>query len=195
MKQRSSAENVIAVFRAAHADEVGHGRAWHDAARFAARVVSVLGRCSIEQAAGVLAALSPLNRWENNVADAISVARDAGARVRCTAPNRWKAIRILAGEPAKRVLRGRKVISFWRQIVDPDHAGSLAIDRHLWRAAIGQWVDKQDAAPENGTAYDLAELAFLRAAWILGESPLVVASTCWLVMRRGSRDQRGLPWS
>lgn len=191
---RPSHLHVLRVWGAATPEELATSRAWYDSARFAARVVAVVGRVPIEHAAGVLAALSPLNRWEDNVADAVAVARDAQAPVRSTAPNRWKAIRILAGEPPAKVLSGRKVIAFWRAILDPDHAGSIAIDRHLWRAVTGRYLEKQLAAPPNGVAYDLAEGAILKAAWVLGERPLVVASALWLVMRRGDRHQGRIEW-
>ena len=157
-----------------------------------ARVLGVVGKIEVSQAAGVLAALSPMNDWISNVNDAFSLARNRESVVRTTRINREKALRILDGEKADVVLRGRKVRSFWAGISDPYSSTLVAVDRHLYRAAVGEGMRARDAAPSR-KEYDEIEESFGFVGREVGESVVGVASTIWIVMRRVSNPvQQGL---
>ena len=67
--------NILAVFALATAGELQEGLDWyHRANRVAAEIASAHG-ISLETAAGVIADLSPNNRWERNIVDAENIIR------------------------------------------------------------------------------------------------------------------------
>lgn len=184
------AENVWRVYQGATPEEVRDGGTWYARAHHVARMLAAVARRDLRAAAGVLAALSPLNRWEDNVDDAFRLARDPTAKVRTTNPNRDKAVAILAGRPPEAVLSGDKILSFWRGIVDPLGAGHVAVDRHLHAAAVGE--RRRYPMPRTPAEYKLFVRWYQDVADATGRPVTAVASTVWLVMRRGGP---GLPLS
>jgi hypothetical protein len=90
-------ENVLRAYAASLPLERLHGSLWLRQARSVARSLSVVARTTLDSAAGILSALSPLNRWEDNVSDAFRLSRNPESTVRTTHVNKWKALEILAG--------------------------------------------------------------------------------------------------
>lgn len=194
--ESSFLENILAQYHSALPHEVEDFSLWYRQARFISRVISVISGISIENSAGVVATLSPMNRWEDNVSDAIGLARDVTAKVRTTEPNKKKAIRILSGESADSVLSGEKVRAFW-SIIAGHEVERVAVDRHLYRAAMGSsWISTRDSAPRDLREYREIEQAFVAAAERVGVSVSCLSSVVWAVMRRSSNQgQRGLPFT
>ena len=127
-------------------DEVSEGLGWYHQAHEHAREIADTYGTTTAQAAGVIAALSPQTGWGLN----IRLAHDAADHARHgrtdligghTEDACAKASRILQGHDPDDVLGGRKVRSFYANILRPDRPGHVTIDRH----ALSLLADDRDA--------------------------------------------------
>jgi len=91
---------------------------------------------SVPQVASVVAVLSPMCSWSQNLRWAHSLLHNNNAPCLGLQANHDKALRILAGEPIHTVLKGEKVKSFYACILRP-HCSSVVIDRHMLK--IVKW--------------------------------------------------------
>lgn len=144
-------------------------------------------------AAGIVAALSPLNSWEAQLKfTPPSIARglellSKGQRAHegIQGPgffsNRDKAARILAGEDPLSVLGGDKVRSFYRNLTGDSAA--VTIDRHA--IAISGWTGKgvSSAGVPTSRAYSRIATAFKFAGENVGLLPCQVQALTWCYWR------------
>ena len=144
-----SHKNILAVYQLASAAEVVEGRSWY--ARACSVAIHLANRYGVShmQATGVIAALSPRNRWERNVLDAenlIQAYTRGGAEVAslvrvCTFnSNKAKAIRFLAEVPctdadALAILSGPKLKEFYSCISGIRNV--VCIDGHAYSTWTG----------------------------------------------------------
>ena len=139
--------NILAVFALATAGELQEGREWyHRANRVSAEIASAHG-ISLETAAGVIAALSPNNRWERNIVDAENIIRaysiggaDEAQNVKvCTyGKMKDKAITICTMPHHlhhEDILNGRKITAFYLCIIGCKD--SCCIDGHAYSIWFG----------------------------------------------------------
>ena len=70
-----TADNIAAVFALSTAAERQVHATWYDDARGAALAIASATGLNLEHVVGVIAALSPNNRWERNLVDAENVCR------------------------------------------------------------------------------------------------------------------------
>ena len=137
--------NILAVFFSASAAEVIEGEEWYSRANLICRQLAHQYDCQLEHAAGVIAALSPNNRWERNVADAqrlFAVYENSDLNINdvrvCTFnKNKEKAIRILEGEHPLDVLSGNKVRAFYGCIAGYN---DVCVDGHAYAIWAGQHI-------------------------------------------------------
>ena len=61
--------NILKVYRRATSEDVANGLEWYDRAKRYASIISNLSGVNLNTVVGVMAALSPNNRWERNVKD------------------------------------------------------------------------------------------------------------------------------
>ena len=182
-------------FKCATPEEILRGSLWYRQAHSMARLLSAVSGLDVVGASALLAVLSPMNRWEDNVNDAFTIARDRHATVRTSGVNRYKAIRILEGEDPALVVGGRKVTAFWRSVADPLNSQEIPIDRHLYRVVLGVDVHFRIAAPSRGKEYEHCLDAYRAAAASIGIPITELASTVWLVSRRRrEKGQLMLEW-
>jgi len=134
-----------------------------------------------------------MNTWDTNVANIFDVLRDfSAASVNTTDINLHKALRIALGEDPENVLRGRKVLSFYRCIANPtEHDLPPAIDRHLINLALGVFPGKneQSALSNDDTLYSRIESVYMDLGRREGAGNLL-ASVAWFVQRRLSRSHQ-----
>lgn len=181
---RTNVDNIKAVFQLATLTEQQDGVSWYPAARAIATNLAKRYSIPAAQAVGVIAALSPRNRWERNVqdADALIAAYVAGGPEQamltkvCTfGANKAKAVRILeAGvltdADVLAILSGPKLREFYSCIRG---LSDICIDGHafcIWAAnrtglkdvpAIGVKLRREIKA-DYATAAD--ELGYTAAA-------------------------------
>lgn len=168
--------------------EIREGMEFYHGAHGLCRAFARIGtyRTSVRQAAGIYAALSPMNGWEQNVGNMLDVLRDGDyAQVNTSEPNRIKAVRIALGADPLEVLRGRKVRAFFAAIADPENLTPIPVDRHLICLALGEKLGKNELSRAAGNARLYAEVE--RAYAQLGEREGIgnrLASIAWFVQRR-----------
>jgi hypothetical protein len=147
---RALTKNISAMLQLASVADIEEGVDWYDrAGRLGKRFAETYG-CTIEQSVGVIAALSPNNKWARNCQDAEScikawsLGRDVMGVVCCTYPvMQDKAKRILdlsnpSREDVAAILNGRKVSAFALSILG--EASAVCVDGHAFAIWLGERV-------------------------------------------------------
>lgn len=200
---RAQTRHIAAVLSVATQADLAAGVDWYQRASVLAERLSSAYGCSITQAAGVIAALSPNNRWTRNCVDAESLiaAWSHGVdpftvKVATFNPNKRKAVKCLhAIEPSITDLAeilhgkaGRKVRSFFLCITG-DH-DSVCVDGHAYAIWAGKRVPTTKTPSIGLRAYQTIShayrLASRRSADLCGESltPAQVQAVTWVTYRR-----------
>lgn len=177
---------IVDVWRQATVSELVEGMDWYrDAHALAVR----LDPADPSQAAGVIAALSPMMAWGQNVNLAIRAYADGKASGALSA-SVAKADRILSGERAADVLGGDKVRAFWGVIADPT-SNAVVVDRHAFDIAVGRVTNNESrGALGRKGVYVAFSNAYVRAARVIARetgmdvSPSQVQAVTWTVWRR-----------
>ncbi len=144
-------KNIQAMLDLASAADVVEGKAWYQNAHSAAIELSDRYDINCTAAAGVIAALSPRNKWTRNLIDAenlinvfCTAGADACADVKvCTFnKNKAKAIAILQENvislnAIESILSGPKLKEFFRCIVGQD---DVCIDGHAYSIWFGDRI-------------------------------------------------------
>lgn len=141
---------IQAVFNLASVSDVVEGQDWYETARDAAVKLSERYGVDVTTACGVIAALSPRNKWTRNLIDAenlINVYVSSGAEACdsikvCTfGSNKSKALRILASDPTldmvESILSGPKLKEFFRCIIGQE---DVCIDGHAYSIWFGDRI-------------------------------------------------------
>lgn len=164
-------ENIIAMRRKAKPEDVAQGIAWYAKAYEECRVMAVKHNIPIHIVIGVVAALSPNNRWEINLAnaDALITAFINGGNadeVSCSTYHamKHKAWSILEAMPnpddTKTILNGRKIVCFYENIMGED---TCTIDGHARNIAY----DERHNLTDTKTNIGVKEYAMLQEAYRL----------------------------
>lgn len=179
---RPSVANVVRVWHAASEDDRLAGRLWYSEAHDIAR------ECPRGPAhgAGMLAALSPMTLWDDNVAMYRDLLDGRKPRYQ-SAVNVAKARACLAGEHWSDVIgpRGRKTRAFAALIEDPDDAYAVCIDRHAFDIAVGRVTSdaERDLLLGRVGTYERFARVYRAAARILGVTPSTVQAATWVAWR------------
>lgn len=183
-RRQAYRDSLRAVLRNARPADWGDGAEWYRVARDGVRRVSRMTGLPTETVAGVVAALSPRNRWERNTADAAAllVAHLLGGDVppiTTTRANVRAALRIASGEDWRAVLKGPKVRAFADALAGDDDAA--VVDVWMARAMTGgRREEPRSAADYEDMAAALRYVARRDCAWPVAW----VQATAWLVARR-----------
>jgi hypothetical protein len=197
---RANTRHIAAMLQLASQADLAAGIEWYARAeRLGHRLASQYG-CTFEQAVGVIAALSPNNRWLRNCQDAEAMiqawavgADPATVRVCTYNANRAKACAILAmAEPTQddiaAILNGRKVSAFFLSITGrPD---AVCVDGHAYAIWLGQRVPTTKTPSLGVKLYAEIARAYVlvakRSAALCGEqlSPAQVQAVTWVTYRR-----------
>ncbi len=148
--KRALTKNVSAMLQLASIADINDGIEWYArAGRLGERLADEYG-CTIEQSVGVIAALSPNNKWKRNCQDAEScikawsLGREVMDIVCCTYPAmKDKAKRILglkapSREDVAAILNGRKISAFALSILG--EASAVCVDGHAFAIWLGERV-------------------------------------------------------
>ncbi len=181
--------NITRVFREADADLIAEAIAWYSDARLIADALAAKHALPVHVVAGVLAALSPLNSWGNNVNLAARMLASGGTLDRgYLSANLAKARRIIA-EGTIDALGGLKVNNFYLSIITGG-ADGITIDRHAYCLAHNDRSVTNDIPKLSRKRYDEIADKYRRASVILSReygmplSPAVVQAVTWVVWRR-----------
>lgn len=186
-------ENIIQVFRSA--DEIQHadGMGWYQRAHDCAVALGEKHDITTRQAAGVIAALSPMLRWELNVTYADRFIGTGYAP--CLGLGRRKSTMILGGADPGKVLMpskrsGQKVNAFFHCIMDPT-CDDVCIDRHAYDVALGMTHDDAGRkALSRVGVYDSIRDTYREAASEVGIVPSQLQAVTWVAWREGKTYSR-----
>ena len=181
-EHRAMVRRITAAWSSASAADLAAGLEWYDTARAAcdALAAGTSGRVTTEQAAGVVAALSPRMPWARNltVAAAVIDAHVDGrpAPAMALRRNLDVACAILDGRQSGPT--GRKVSAFARAILGDTAA--VVVDVWAARAAGHPMPDGKGLTPRQ---YDAIAAAYTDAAERLGVAPRDLQAAVWVVVR------------
>lgn len=187
--------NILAVHQLATLTEQADGRTWYDRARTIARELASRYGVHPAEAAGVLAALSPRNKWARNVADAdaLIAAYVAGgadqARLTkvCTfGANKAKAIRILESgvltdADVLAILSGPKLREFYGCI---QGLADVCIDGHAYCIWQGERATLADVPAIGAKLRREIKADYQAAAESLGMAASELQAVTWVTWRR-----------
>jgi hypothetical protein len=177
-----SVENVLGVYNNSTALDLRTGLTWYmDAHNFA----KILDPNNVSRAAGIIAALSPLNGWENNKNKAALLYRQNGGGENVgLKKNVAKAQRIYNGEHPDNVLKGDKVTAFYRTILDPFGDIEPVIDRHAFDIAVGKRTDEKTRGmlSRKGIYAEFANV-YREAAKVAGIGAAQMQAVTWVAWR------------
>lgn len=193
---------IKAVLMLASEVDMQNGKHWYQRAYdLAVRLMHVYD-ITLGQAVGVIAALSPNNKWERNCADAESIIRAWHLRADpklvkvCTFnKNKEKAIAILnltdgysMSKDIQTILNGRKVVAFYRCIMGSKDA--VCVDGHAYAIWLGERVPTTKTPSIGKALHETITRAYVNVAKdshaICGEhlTPAQVQAVTWVTYRR-----------
>jgi hypothetical protein len=180
--------NITMLFRQATAAEIEEGAQWYRDAYEIAGALAVKNGTTVEVAAGIIAALSPLQSWGANVNLAARFMAAGGLSEGYLKNGLAKANQILKGAQVLNVLSGLKVRNFYLGIASQGTLG-VCLDRHSWSVACGYRFGNfmPTLTPKR---YAAGVEAYTRAARILSKeygeefTPAQVQAVTWKLYRR-----------
>jgi hypothetical protein len=161
--------NILAVFFSANESDILEGINWYPNAKFTSYKISQKYDLETYVVAGVIAALSPNNRWSRNISDAEALIKAftlndgnvEAVKVSTFGKNKEKATQILRGENPADVLGGLKVRAFYECIMGGE---SVCVDGHAYSIWLGQRVPTTKTPKISPKLYATIQADYLLAA-------------------------------
>ena len=157
-----------------------HRYDWYQEARLMCEHESSKSGYDVINIIGVLAALSPLKSWDENVRLMRLFLNGKFGGHFGMQINKAKKILIDINKPDEisKVLSGRKTSSFFWNIYDVDKTDVVTVDRHAIKIASNTTLDTV-----SNKRYSLIEKAYIEAGRLLNVKPQIVQSATWLKYR------------
>jgi hypothetical protein len=185
--------NLQALVLAATVAERNSGENWYDIANKFAKGLSKKFKVSVKIAAGVIAALSPNNKWDRNMQDAETMiaAYVSGEGINsfkvCTyTSNKQNGWKILQGECPDSVLKGNKTNSFYHNILNPNE-DYVTVDGHAknaWDFGATQYQILAKVGKISDKLYADVSQDYITIAKMLNLKPCQAQAIVWVVYRR-----------
>ena len=192
-----STQNIIAVYNLASVSDKNQGSDWYARAYTFAHQLSTQTGLNAWTIVGVIAALSPRNRWERNMQDAESMVKVAAAggnykdlmklKVCTFKTGKDKAARILSGNVTDKaellaILKGPKLCEFFNCILGD--SGDVCIDGHAYSIWVGDRITLANVPSIGKKLRQTIKADYQAAAAILGVEPHVVQAITWVCWKR-----------
>ena len=180
--------NVMAVYRAARPEQIAEGMEWYPSQRDF--LVSLDPDANVTRAVGIGAAISANTSWSANKTLAKKAyanwsGQGMGFKDKCA-----KVEAMLNGAAPMDVLKGDKVISFYKTFMNPDGRDNMTVvDRHAYDIAIGADAPLgSNPRPGIGTPKGYRDFhnVYLWAAQIAGITNLQMQAITWVVWREAN---------
>ena len=163
--------------------QLHHGMRWYYSAHHMCKRISKHTKTDLFKVVGVLSALSPRNRWERNITDAVDVIRKGKkAKVATFGAMKRKALRVLEAESESEVLEilnGEKIKSFYMNIMHPYKSADVTVD--VWAMRSVNYEGNL-----NKGAYRSIKQAYIDASKLVGVKPHELQAIVWGVVRDGN---------
>lgn len=175
-----TAENILTVWETATDAHRESGLNWYALAH---QIAHDIADGDVVRGAGVIAAMSPQKEWGLNVRLA-RLAFETGVAVGNTGPCNAKANAILAGaNPLDVMGNGLKTRNFYLNILDPECAQAVTIDRHAYDVALAERAEGNKRLGLTPKRYEAFSEAYRAAAVTLGILPHQVQAVTWEAWR------------
>lgn len=178
-------KNILKMYRQASEFEKEYGNNWYNKANMLVRNLAIEYDLPIKIVAGVLAILSPRNRWERNVIDCKTIVKAYNEhkgidsfKVSTLDSNKRKAWLLLHTRDMK-LIKGIKVSNFYLNILGSKN--NVTIDTHAYNIAIGK---HRGVKTFTYTQYDDVAIAYQSVASMLGIAPCDLQAITWLTYKR-----------
>ena len=186
--------NILKVYRQATQAEHTHGTTWYAGAQAQAQAIADKHVVPLRVVVGVIAALSPNNKWLRNVNDADQMlsAFLRGDPVDVCKPSTYTKMRDKAwlviesmpedDEAVIQILNGQKIVSFFKNIMGHD---TVTIDGHAYNIARNKRVTLTDNDTNiSKSTYQDMQAAYTRAAKRVGLKVYELQAITWVVWKR-----------
>ena len=186
--------NILKLYRQATDEDTINGVEWYARAEREAKAIAESCGLPLPTVIGVMAALSPNNRWERNCRDAATMCQawQSGEgmdsfKVSCYNTMKAKAWAILDlgltdDEDILSHLNGQKIRSFYSNIRGLDE---VTIDGHALNIARGKREGlTSDKTNMGKREYRSLQEAYVRAAKRVGVKPHVLQAITWTTWKR-----------
>ena len=190
-------ENILRVHAEAAYDELEHGLTWYSQAKDTCQGIADRTELPLRVVVGVLAALSPTNRWERNVIDAAALctAFVTGGYMEdvsvCTYKKmKEKAWTILEAAPVlgvkdtwaiAEILKGPKITDFFWCIMGFD---TCVIDGHAWCIANDDRRTMQEVPNIGKKLRNEIQDAYQEAGKEVGITAYQMQAITWVTWKR-----------
>ena len=175
--------NIRAYYLLSTQNEKVVGLSWYRNARNACTRLAKIYSLPLSVVVGILAALSPRNKWIRNVSDTEQlILLGSSATVSTFNSNKDKALRILNGEPPLDVLSGNKVISFYK-CVNFLGTDEVCVDSHALGVAKGNGERLKSRHVTDSDYFTIVK-AYQEVASVLEIEPKQLQAITWLTYRR-----------
>ena len=187
-------KNILEVYNRATPEDIASGLEWYDRAKRYAKAISNKYFIHTHTVIGVMAALSPNNRWERNVKDAERMCQAwvngedlTDFKVSCYNTMKAKAWSILEDDLTDdddilTRLNGQKIRSFYSNIRGLDE---VTIDGHALNIALGirqgLTTDKTNMTKK---VYRERQKDYVAAAKRIGRKPHELQAITWTTWKR-----------
>jgi hypothetical protein len=186
--------NILKVYRRATPEDIANGLEWYDRAKRYASIISNLSGVNLNTVVGVMAALSPNNRWERNVKDTermvwawVKGEDLTDFKVSCYNTMKQKAWSILEDDLTDdddilTRLNGQKIRSFYSNIRG---LTEVTIDGHAYNIALGiRQGLTSDKTNMGKKLYREMQEAYVKAAKRVGVKPHELQAITWTTWKR-----------
>lgn len=187
-------KNIIAIYKLAKPSEIKHGMTWYLNALTDCKELANKLELPIHIVVGVVAALSPNNKWERNTLNALELCQAFidgqdmdSVKVSTYNAMKRKAWSILQDMPTYEetiiILNGKKIVSFFRNIMGDET--DITIDGH---ARNIYYNDRQGLTTPNTSIRKLEyfdiQKAYKRASKKLGLKAYELQAITWVAWKR-----------
>ena len=186
--------NILKIYRQATQEDIINGVEWYARAKHMASKISFTNDLPLPTVIGVMAALSPNNKWERNCNDAWVMCQawrqgDSMDSFKVSCYNTMKAkawaildIGLTDDEDILSHLNGQKIRSFYSNIRGLDE---VTIDGHALNIARGKREGlTSDKTNMGKREYRELQAAYVRAAKRVGVKPHVLQAITWTTWKR-----------
>lgn len=175
--------NILKVYAKASKSELSYD--WYADANSYAQHLATTYKITIQQAVGVISALSPRKEWQLNKRIADDLLKYGGCgQIGIFVKKALDIVKSGNSEPEiLKILNGQKISAFYLNIMHPASTENVTIDRHAIAIALGRVAsDKEQAL--TGAQYDFFKQCYKRASMKMNIKPLLMQSITWDVWKR-----------
>ena len=189
--------NILKVYRRATTDDIANGVEWYSRAKRYSHAIADRTGLHVNTVIGVMAALSPNNKWERNVQDCQRMCKAWVSgddlddfKVSCYNTMKLKAWSILedgltSDDEILDRLNGQKIRSFYSNIRGLDE---VTIDGHALNIALGVrqglTTDKTNMTKKT---YKQMQEVYVRAAKRVDIKPHILQAITWTTWKRENK--------